>query len=184
VPAVSTGYRPGCGSTRAYTHRSCASWTCSRSHPATWPCQARRIAESRMAWHAPATRTRLPVRPSRRIVMGIVPRQAPEWRVAQWFNASPSLTLESLRGKLVVLEAFQMLCPGCVSHGLPQAKRVRETFPSDRVAVVGLHTVFEHHDAMRPEALRAFLHEYGIQFPVGIDQPGEHGPIPQTMQAY
>ncbi len=116
--------------------------------------------------------------------MGIVPRQAPEWRVAQWFNASPSLTLESLRGKVVVLEAFQMLCPGCVSHGLPQAKRVRETFPSDRVAVVGLHTVFEHHDAMRPEALRAFLHEYGIQFPVGVDQPGEHGPIPQTMQAY
>jgi peroxiredoxin len=118
------------------------------------------------------------------IVMAVVPRLAPEWRVAQWFNASPPLTLESLRGKVVVLEAFQMLCPGCVSHGLPQAKRVRETFPQDRVAVIGLHTVFEHHDAMQPESLRAFVHEYGIRFPVAVDQPGESGPIPQTMQAY
>lgn len=108
---------------------------------------------------------------------------APPWQVSQWFNVPAGVTLESLRGRVVVLEAFQMLCPGCVSHGLPQAQRVRATFPEDRVAVIGLHTVFEHHAAMTPTALEAFLHEYRIGFPVGVDTPGE-GPIPRTMQAY
>ena len=110
-------------------------------------------------------------------------RPAPPWQVSRWFNAPDDFGLESLRGRVVVLEAFQMLCPGCVSHGLPQAQRVRATFPEDRVAVVGLHTVFEHQEAMTPVALEAFLHEYRIGFPVGVDQAGE-GPLPRTMQAY
>ena len=111
-------------------------------------------------------------------------QQAPPWQVSQWFNADAPPDLPSLRGRVVVLEAFQMLCPGCVSHGLPQAARVQATFPAERVAVVGLHTVFEHHAAMTPVALEAFLHEYRIGFPVGVDQPSDDGPVPRTMRAY
>ncbi|RZT42140.1 redoxin domain-containing protein [Cupriavidus agavae] len=109
---------------------------------------------------------------------------APAWAVQQWFNTDRPLSLEALRGKVIVLEAFQMLCPGCVSHGLPQAARVHQTFPASEVAVVGLHTVFEHHEAMTPTALQAFLHEYRIPFPVGVDQPDGQGGIPLTMRAY
>ncbi len=109
---------------------------------------------------------------------------APAWQVERWFNTDKPLSLESLRGKVVVLEAFEMLCPGCVSHGLPQAQRVHATFPSDRVAVIGLHSAFEHHEAMPPVALKAFLHEYRIPFPVAVDQPSATGPIPETMRAY
>ena len=111
-------------------------------------------------------------------------RPAPPWQVAQWFNTDAPLRVDSLRGRVIVLEAFQMLCPGCVAHGLPQAMRVHATFPKERVAVVGLHTVFEHHDAMTPTALAAFLHEYRIGFPVGVDAPAADGPVPQTMRAY
>lgn len=109
---------------------------------------------------------------------------APEWVVQQWLNTDKPLTLAELRGKVVVLEAFQMLCPGCVSHGLPQAQRVHQTFSSSEVVVVGLHTVFEHHEAMTPTALRAFLHEYRIPFPVGVDMPDGRNGVPQTMRAY
>lgn len=115
--------------------------------------------------------------------MSAAPQPAPSWQVSQWFNAPDGFCLESLRGRVVVLEAFQMLCPGCVSHGLPQAQRVCTAFSGEQVAVVGLHTVFEHHRAMTPTALEAFLHEYRIGFPVGVDVPGD-GPIPRTMQAY
>lgn len=76
-----------------------------------------------------------------------------------------------------------MLCPGCVSHGLPQAARVAATFDPADVAVIGLHTVFEHHAAMPPVALEAFLHEYRIRFPVAVDAPGD-GPSPRTMAAW
>ena len=109
---------------------------------------------------------------------------APAWQVERWFNTHDDITLESLRGKVIVLEAFQMLCPGCVSHGIPQAMRVHATFAHEQVAVIGLHTVFEHHSAMTPVALEAFLHEYRIPFPVGVDRAGKDGRIPQTMAAY
>lgn len=117
--------------------------------------------------------------------MDAAPSPAPPWQVDRWFNAPAPLELAGLRGRVVVLEAFQMLCPGCVSHGLPQAARVHATFPRDQVAVVGLHTVFEHHAAMTPVALEAFLHEYRIGFPVGVDRAGGDGnPVPLTMRAY
>ncbi len=110
---------------------------------------------------------------------------APPWQTSTWLNTSEPLTLDSLRGRVVFLHAFQMLCPGCVSQGIPQAQRVAEAFKDAPLVVVGLHTVFEHHEAMQLPSLRAFIHEYRIRFPVGVDAPGPAGdPIPQTMRAY
>ena len=109
---------------------------------------------------------------------------AAELDVATWLNTKAPITLAALRGKVVAMYAFQMLCPGCVSHGIPQAKKIRATFEERDVAVLGLHTVFEHHEAMGPAALAAFMHEYRIGFPVGIDRPSEAGSIPLTMQKY
>ena len=109
---------------------------------------------------------------------------APPWTVERWLNAPGDLQLGDFRGRVVALHAFQMLCPGCVAHGLPQAQRIHTRFNPDDVAVVGLHTVFEHHDAMTPVSLVAFLHEYRISFPVGVDMPSDDGPTPQTMKRY
>jgi AhpC/TSA family len=108
---------------------------------------------------------------------------APEWATTRWFNHDGQLTLGGLRGRIVVLHAFQMLCPGCVQQGLPQAQRIHALF-GQAVTVVGLHTVFEHHEAMTPVSLAAFLHEYRVRFPVGVDAPSAAGPIPRTMAAY
>lgn len=107
----------------------------------------------------------------------------PELKVSQWFNTKTNLTLSAFKGRVLVMEAFQMLCPGCVSHGIPIAQEVQGTFPTDQVAVIGLHTVFEHHEAMTPVSLSAFLHEYRITFPVGVDTPTASG-LPETMQAF
>lgn len=109
---------------------------------------------------------------------------APPIAATRWFNSAEPISLESLRGRVVVIEAFQMLCPGCVSHGLPQASRIYETFDRSNLAVIGLHTVFEHHDAQSAVSLAAFLHEYRIPFPVGIDAVGEKGELPSTMARY
>lgn len=108
---------------------------------------------------------------------------APPLLATLWFNTPDDITLDALRGKVVVVEAFQMLCPGCVSHGIPQAQRIQATFASADVAVLGLHTVFEHHEAMTPVSLEAFLHEYKVTFPVGVDRAHESG-MPETMRAY
>ncbi len=113
------------------------------------------------------------------------PPLAPAWHTTTWLNTDEPLSLERLRGRVVVLHAFQMLCPGCVAHALPQARRVAELFAGKPLVVVGLHTVFEHHEAMGIASLRAFVHEYRITYPVGVDMPSPDGqPIPRTMAAY
>jgi hypothetical protein len=109
---------------------------------------------------------------------------APEIDAVQWFNVDEPPTLVGMRGRVVVLHAFQMLCPGCVSAGLPQVGRIAATFPAAEVAVIGLHTVFEHHAAMTPLALEVFVHEYRLRFPIAVDRPGDPGPMPRTMAAY
>jgi len=109
---------------------------------------------------------------------------APEIAVSRWFNTDQPLTLETLRGRPVLLHAFQMLCPGCVSHGTPQTQRAHELFKQSDLQVIGLHTVFEHHAAMTPVSLEAFIQEYRLTFPIGVDEAGEGTPIPVTMGRY
>ena len=108
---------------------------------------------------------------------------APPLEVSRWYNIDTAISLDDLAGQVVAIEAFQMLCPGCVSHGLPQAQRIASSFDRE-VTVLGLHTVFEHHDAMGPVSLEAFLHEYRIGFPVGVDAHDHPGGTPITMSRY
>jgi AhpC/TSA family len=115
------------------------------------------------------------------------PESPPELQISRWIGTEQPITLASLKGKVVVAVAFQMLCPGCIEHGLPQAKKLRERFHPSQVAIIGLHTVFEHHDVMSPAALDVFMNEFRWPFPVGIDMPADAGDvngIPKTMSAF
>ena len=113
------------------------------------------------------------------------PLLAPALEVSGWLNTPRPIALSDFLGRVLVIDVFQMLCPGCVEHGLPQAKRIAATFSPEDVAVIGLHSVFEHHDVQGTEAaLAAFVHEYRIDFPVAIDKPDPASAIPRTMAAY
>ena len=109
---------------------------------------------------------------------------APELEIAGWLDPARPLPLAALRGRVVLLHAFQMLCPGCVAHGIPQAAAVHARFAARGVVTLGLHSVFEHHAVMGPEALAAFAGEYRLGFPIAIDRPSPDGPVPQTMARY
>lgn len=114
----------------------------------------------------------------------MTPYAAPELSVSEWLNTHAPMRLSDLRGKVVLIEVFQMLCPGCILHGLPLAMKLHKTIAADGSAVViGLHSVFEHHAAMQRVSLQAFLTEFRYTFPVGIDMHDE-GPVPRTMRAY
>ncbi|MGL4474996.1 MAG: redoxin family protein [Shewanella sp.] len=109
---------------------------------------------------------------------------APPLEVSEWLNCPQGLSLQDLRGKVVVIHAFQMLCPGCVSHGLPQTNNIHAMYSKDEVQVIGLHTVFEHHAVMTSQALHAFVHEYRLTFPIAIDRPSANSNLPCTMVSY
>jgi hypothetical protein len=109
---------------------------------------------------------------------------APELLVQTWFNTDRPLLLSGLRGRVVVIAAFQVLCPNSIGGGIPQAQRIYETFEPKDVAVIGLHATFEHHDAFNSAVLKAFIHEYRLKFPIALDQPNPASPIPHTMERY
>jgi peroxiredoxin len=112
------------------------------------------------------------------------PRIAPPLQISQWFNTDRALSLDSLRGKIIVLSAFQMLCQGCVHHSVPQMRRVFDLFDPEEVVVIGLHTVFEDHAQMEPAALAGFIAHHQLTMPIGIDMPDGQRGLPLTMRAY
>lgn len=120
----------------------------------------------------------------RRALFMTTTTHAPELLVQTWFNTDRPLLLSSLRGRVIVLAAFQVLCPNSIAGGVPQAQRIFETFEPKDVAVIGLHATFEHHDAFSPAVLKAFIHEYRLKFPIALDQPNPTSPIPHTMERY
>lgn len=113
-------------------------------------------------------------------------RQAPELQVSEWINTDQPMQLSDLRGKVAVIHAFQILCPACVDYAIPQTSMLHERFKHDpEVIVFGLHTVFENHQAMGPDALKSYIQTHKLSFPIGIDQPSaDPKGIPRTMEAY
>lgn len=112
------------------------------------------------------------------------PENPPELSVDAWFNADPATTLNSLKGKVVVLAAFQQHCAGSLHHGVPQAARLAANFSDDEVVVIGLNTPFEKAETQDRAALEAFVEEHALTFPVALDKAGGKDALPETMEAF
>jgi peroxiredoxin len=112
------------------------------------------------------------------------PENPPEFEVAAWLNTDVPPTLKDLKGKVVMLAAFQQHCPGSIKHGLPQAVRLSKTFNDDEVVIIGLNTPFEQTETQTKAALDAFIAEHGLSFAVALDKAGDKGDLPKTMEAY
>src|SRR6185503_4479865 len=69
---------------------------------------------------------------------GVIDQPAPPWQVSQWFN-SPPLTLEQLRGKVVLVRWFTgTSCPFCGATA-PTLRALHERYASKGLAVIGMY---------------------------------------------
>jgi len=98
------------------------------------------------------------------------PIPAPELKVQKWLNTDQHLRLESLRGRVVAIFAFQMLCPACVSENIednpiPQTMREYQTggTPSllliDRQGNLRKHKMGHEDDLVLGAELMSLLNE-------------------------
>lgn len=114
-------------------------------------------------------------------------KKAPEWVISEWINGD-GVILSDLKGKVVIVEFFQLWCPGCNSFSIPLMKKWTRTFKNQLAAgdlkILSIHTVFEGHDYQTPERLRSFVKEKGIHHLVGIDRHKKGERIPETMKRY
>ena len=120
-------------------------------------------------------------------VLAVEGKIAPEWRISEWLNGEGT-TVEALRGKVVVIDFFQLWCPGCNAFSVPLMhkweKQYAEQAEAGDIVFLSIHTVFEGHEYQNPDRLREYVKNKGITHLVGIDQhrPGEE--TPQTMRLY
>ncbi len=102
-------------------------------------------------------------------MMGLVTRvRAPELRGRGWLNTGGrDLTLQELRGKIVLLDFWTFCCVNCL-HVLDELRPLEEEF-ADVLVVIGVHSPkFEHEKD--PVALAAAVERYGVGHPV-LDDP-------------
>ncbi len=112
--------------------------------------------------------------------------------VDNWVQGGP-LSLNDLIGSVVLIEVFQVNCPGCFIYSLPRAVDLHERYHDHGLVVIGLATAFEDYDKNTLENLQKLvttgevigqtykaLNQYGklshgklqwhIPFPVGMDR--------------
>ncbi len=110
--------------------------------------------------------------------------QAPEWVVSEWIN-SDGLTLAGLRGKVVIIDFFQLWCPGCNKFSGPLMEKWNQQYSNRKdIQLVGIHTVFEGHSQQTPKRLRQYVKEKDIAYPVGVDDHVSDRRLPETMIRY
>ena len=119
---------------------------------------------------------------------GIVePRPAPAWDIEEWINADPG-NVETNRDRVIVIDFFQLWCPGCNVFTGPLMQQWQDRF-SDEIAsgdllLVKIHTVFEGHDYQTVKRLKSYLLEQGVTMPVGVDRHIGNSHLPETKKRY
>lgn len=112
---------------------------------------------------------------------------APEWHIQEWI-VGPAQTMKGLRGKVVVIDFFQLWCPGCNQFTLPLIDSWETKFAAEiergDLALVSIHTVFEGHSVQTNERLKTFVKEKGMDHPVGVDMHEMDTRLPDTMINY
>jgi cytochrome c biogenesis protein CcdA/thiol-disulfide isomerase/thioredoxin len=92
---------------------------------------------------------------------------APDFeQIALWVNSEP-LTLQALRGKVVMLDFWTYSCVNCL-RTLPHVKEWYSTYRDDGLVVVGVHTP-EFSFERVAENVRREVDALGIEYPVALD---------------
>ncbi len=117
--------------------------------------------------------------------------QAPNLKVSKWVQGLPT-NIDKQKDNVVLVEVFQVNCPGCFLYGIPEAIEIYKKYHNDGVTVLGVATAFEDYDKNTLENLellvstgevigetRMALEQYGqlrenklpykIPFPVAMD---------------
>lgn len=72
-------------------------------------------------------------------------KPAPNLSVSRWVQGLPT-NLDQEKDRIVVVEVFQVNCPGCFMYAMPEAIDVYNRYGSEGVRVLGVATAFEDFD--------------------------------------
>ena len=85
-----------------------------------------------------------------------VGEKAPNIKVSKWVQGLPT-NFDKEKDHIVLVEVFQVNCPGCFLYGIPEAINIYNKYHSEGVTVLGVATAFEDFDKNTLENLELLL---------------------------
>ena len=82
--------------------------------------------------------------------------KAPNLKVAEWIQGMPT-NIDKEIGNVILIEVFQVNCPGCFLYGIPDAIEIYRKYSNTDLTVLGIATAFEDFDKNTLENLKLLL---------------------------
>jgi len=95
-----------------------------------------------------------------------VGQMAPELKTSEWINSAP-LSLDELRGKVVLLDFWAWDCPECAKT-LPGLRDLYARYSDQGLVIIGVHTPRGEFEK-NVDDVRRTVQEKDIRYPVTID---------------
>jgi hypothetical protein len=83
----------------------------------------------------------------------IIGQKSPNLGVSEWIQGTPT-NLDQEKDKIVLVEVFQVNCPGCFMNAIPEAIEIYNKYKDEGVRVLGIATAFEDYDKNTVENLK------------------------------
>ena len=83
-------------------------------------------------------------------------QKAPNLKVSKWVQGMDT-NLDKQGDNIVLVEVFQVNCPGCFMYGIPESIQIYNKYKSEGVSVLGMATAFEDFDKNTLENLQLLL---------------------------
>ncbi len=90
--------------------------------------------------------------------------------ITKWINSDP-ITLESLRGKVVVVHFWTFGCGNCINN-YPHYRKWQEKFAGEDFVMIGVHTP-ETEAELDTIMVESKAKEAGLKFPIAIDNQAQ-----------
>ena len=109
-------------------------------------------------------------------------QKAPNLKVSKWVQGMDT-NLDKQNDNIVLVEVFQVNCPGCFMYGIPESIQIYNKYKSDGVSVLGMATAFEDYDKNTVENLELLL-ETGETVGETKKMLNQHGELKENKIGY
>ncbi len=89
-------------------------------------------------------------------MVATIGNKAPNLQVSTWVQGKPT-NIDNEKGNVVLVEVFQVNCPGCFLYSIPETIDVYRKYKDKGLTVLGLATAFEDFDKNNLENLQKLL---------------------------
>ena len=116
------------------------------------------------------------------MMQATVGQKAPNLKVSKWVQGIPT-NIDKEKDRIVLVEVFQVNCPGCFLYGIPEAINLYKKYQSEGVTVLGIATAFEDFDKNTLENLELLLKTGEV---IGDTKDGlsQHGKLDDNKLPY